>query len=511
MADTLPAGWQGDTLSDEERERIKRVDAWFDVHRDEFVADLIDWVGFPSVSDETDAAPGAPFGPNVARLFDRVVRRAEELGFKTETHEGYAISILSGEGKQEIGLASHLDVVPAGENWTFEPYQPFARDGFVVGRGASDNKGPALLDLYLLRAFRDLGVELKHDIRVIYGGAEETGMADLKYYAEHARVPRLTIVTDGGFPVNFAQKGGLNLVLHIPTGPVLARLSAGVAENAVPATATVVLKGIPASKVVQSLENVPAELRAVLSVSEDDGDVLVRARGQSGHSAFPEKTQNAIPLLVNGLIQASLVGGADLAAAQTVFRILQDPWGNGAGTAREDEATGKLTQNGGLAVPVEGGIDLHVDIRYPISADPDDLAATLLRAIAPLGGTIRVTRDAKPVHIDRSSPLVRLLQDTFDTVAGTKTEPFAMGGGTHARVLPRSITFGPGFGRRPDISFNGEPVSVRPNFIPEGHGSPHGPDEFVAIDNLKRALRVYAVALPRLDRWLAEGGLIGDV
>lgn len=510
MAQTFSTNWQEGALSAEEQERIARADAWFEAHRDEFIADLIDWVRFPSVSDATAAAPGAPFGPDVARLFDRVVARAEELGFATETHDGYAISVLSGQGEHEIGLVSHLDVVPAGENWTFAPYEPFFRDGFVIGRGASDNKAPALLDLYLLRAFRDLGIELGHRIRVIYGGAEETGMEDLKYYTENAPVPRLSIITDGGFPVNYAQKGGLNLVLHIPTGPVLAELRAGVAENAVPATATITLKGHSAATIAEALAKVPEDLRATLSLSDDSGQAVLTARGQSGHAAFPENTQNAIPLLLNALIQAGLVEGVDLKAAETIATILQDPWGNGAGIAYEDDVTGKLTQNGGLAIPVDGGIDLHIDIRYPISARPEELQETLAAAIAPLGGTLRVVRDAPPVHFDRSSTLVQLLQDTFNTVAGTTTEPFSMGGGTHARVLPRSITFGPGFGRKPDLTFNGEPVSLRPDFIPEGHGSPHGPDEFVLIENLKRALHVYVVALPRLDRGLAEG-LIGNV
>ncbi|MCB8821947.1 Sapep family Mn(2+)-dependent dipeptidase [Microvirga rosea] len=505
MADAILLERQTGALTREEQNLLARIDAWFIAHRDEFIADLIAWVSIPSISDETAAAPGAPFGPQVARIFDHVARCAKELDFATESHDGYAISVFFGEGPQDIGLVSHLDVVPAGENWTVEPFEPFTRDGFVVGRGASDNKGPALLDLYLLRAFRDLGVKLKRRIRVIYGGAEETGMADMQYYAENAPVPQLSIISDGGFPVNFAQKGGLNLVLHIPTGPLLADFRAGVAENAVPATASLRLKGRTTDLIERLLLRVPEDLRAVLSLREDDGDAILVARGQSGHAAFPENTTNAILLLFRALILTGIVEGADLAATETVSRILQDPWGIGAGIAREDRDTGKLTLNGGIILPADGGFNLHIDIRYPISADAEELTTILGAAIAPVGGTLRVARHAKPVYIDRTSSLVELLQTTFDTIAGTQTEPFSMGGGTHARVLPRSITFGPGFGRMPDILFDGEPVNRRPDFIPDGHGSAHGPDEFVDIENLRRAFRVYAVALPRLDRWLDTG------
>lgn len=511
MADTISGAFAlPGALTTEEKERIRWADAWFEAHREEFIADLIEWVKVPSVSDDTLAAPGAPFGPEVANVFERVLARATELGFTTETHEGYAISVLSGKGEQEIGLVSHLDVVPAGENWTVEPYEPFARDGFVIGRGASDNKGPALVDLYLLRAFRELGTTFAHGLRIIYGGAEETGMADLEYYTLNAPVPRVSLITDGGFPVNYAQKGGLDIVLHIPAGPVLSAFRAGVARNAVPATASILIRNRTRPVLEQLLAQVPDELLAVLTIQENAEGVVLTARGQSGHSAFPEKTQNAIPLLLRALVHTGLVEGADLEAARTVAKILQDPWGTGAGTVREDADTGKLTQNGGLVIPAEGGFDLHIDIRYPVSADADDLRDTLAAAIAPLGGTVSITRHARPVYIDREGTLVKLLQDTFDTVAETTTEPFSMGGGTHARVLPRSITFGPGFGRRPDLKFRGEPVNARPDFIPEGHGSPHGPDEFVNIENLKRAFLVYIVTVPRLDRWLQEG-LVGDV
>jgi succinyl-diaminopimelate desuccinylase len=76
-----------------------------------------------------------PSAPEVRRVFDRVTQRASELGFDTETHDGYAISLLGGNttNEQEVGLVSHLDVVPEGTGWSVDPYAPFERDGFVVG------------------------------------------------------------------------------------------------------------------------------------------------------------------------------------------------------------------------------------------------------------------------------------------------------------------------------------------------------------------------------------------
>lgn len=500
-------------LSEDEIRLAAQLDNWFDAHREEFVQDLLQWVAHPSIADEKLAQPGKPFGAAVDEVFHHVLARAQALGFSTENHDGYAISIYADdrEGVPEIGLVSHLDVVPPGDNWQYAPFEPFEKEGFVIGRGASDNKGPALVDLYLLRAFRYLGITLSHKLRIIYGGAEEIGMNDIRYLAQHGTLPRFSLITDGGFPVNYAQKGGLNLALHIPAGPLLTGLRAGVAENAVPSSAALRFPVAQRAQVSAALATLGEAQRAVLTLEEAEGGLRLVAQGKSGHAAFPEGTQNAIPLLLDALLAAGLLDDpADLRAAQLVSKLLADPWGEGAGIAAEDAATGKLTLNGGLAIPAEVGFELWLDIRYPLAADSAALQASLRTAVEATGGSLRVLRDDAPMHIDKNSPLVQQLLHTYDAVAQTRSEPFSMGGATHARVLPNSITFGPGFSRHAGGTFKGQATDLRPDFIRAGHGSPHGPDEFVVLDNLKRGFGVYGITLPRLDRWLQDG-LAGDV
>ena len=504
------------TVTRNEREFLAAVDVWLDAHRAEFIADLLDWVAIPSVSDEEHASPRAPFGPHIARIFDRVCERAAELGFESSTHDGYAISILGDpapsvhSGNQhttnpattppqpEIGLVSHLDVVPAGDGWTLDPYAPFERDGFVVGRGSSDNKGPAVTDLYLLRLFRDLGIPLQHRLRVIYGGAEESDMADIAYYAKHSPAPRFSLVTDGPFPVNFAQKGGLNLYLHLPTGPVLKSLTGGLAINAVPSSAQVLLGDAHPSTIRARISALPADIRDDLDVVAGPDGTELHARGRSGHAAFPDGTRNAILVLARALVEAELVRNGDLAAARLLAAVLATPYGDGSGVAFEDEISGKLTQNGGLVRPEGDGIALHIDIRYPVTASSETIRDRFRDLLTPIGGSLVGYDDAPPFYINPDSPVVRLLQGVFRGVSGIDSPPFAMGGSTHSRVLPNAITFGPGFRH---LHLSGDEVP-HPSFIPSGHGSPHGPDEFVWLDDLFTAFRIYALALLRLDKEL---------
>lgn len=513
MSETLTAPPQHplhpDSLTEAERALLVRARAWLAEHREEYLADLLAWVRIPSVADLTQAEPGAPFGPQVARILDLVDGRARELGFTTQQHEGYALSVTSGDGAAEIGLVSHLDVVPAGEGWTQQPYEPSLRDGVVIGRGAADNKGPAVLDLYLLRAVRDLGIPLSHRLRIIYGGAEEIGMPDIVHYAQHAPVPRFSLVTDGPFPVNHAQKGGLNIRLEIPTGPALAQLRAGVAENAVPASAEILLAGVGADDVEAARALARPEWRELVTVTPVDSEgVRVAASGRSGHAAFPERTLNAILVLADTLSRVAALSEPDRAAARVLATTLATPFGDGSGIATSDEVSGPLTQNGGLVEPVPGGLALALDIRYPVTSDGADLTRRLGELAATWGGRVLEVRDAPPFHLPEQNALVQLLQTTFNQVLETEARPFAMGGGTHARHLPRSLTFGPGFGRNTDLVAQlGLPE--RPAYLSE-HAGAHGPDEFVSIEGLFRAFEVYILALVRLDAFLAAGGNDGD-
>src|SRR3954467_2896248 len=47
---------------------------------------------------------------------------------------------IRGEGAPHFGFAGHLDVVPAGEGWTGDPFAADIEDGMLIGRGANDMK-----------------------------------------------------------------------------------------------------------------------------------------------------------------------------------------------------------------------------------------------------------------------------------------------------------------------------------------------------------------------------------
>ncbi|WP_020399678.1 M20/M25/M40 family metallo-hydrolase [Kordiimonas gwangyangensis] len=105
-------------------------------------------------------------------------------------------------GKAPIVLSAHLDVVEAiPEDWERDPYTLIEEDGFLFGRGVSDNKfGVAMLATTFLRLKAE-GFVPSRDLVIAFSGDEETSMASTmvlaKRLAEEVK-PEFAIVADGG-------------------------------------------------------------------------------------------------------------------------------------------------------------------------------------------------------------------------------------------------------------------------------------------------------------------------
>jgi len=77
--------------------------------------------------------------------------------------------------KSRILFYGHYDVIPAPcEGWTYDPFTLTGRNGYLYGRGATDNKGPIIAAACAaadLLGHRALGVDLVFLIE----GEEEVG------------------------------------------------------------------------------------------------------------------------------------------------------------------------------------------------------------------------------------------------------------------------------------------------------------------------------------------------
>ncbi len=123
----------------------------------------------------------------VAELFERTLRRR---GLETKliptppggSERGRAAlwARLPGTGRRRpIVLLSHLDVVPAEPKaWIVDPFEGVLSGGNVVGRGALDAKGVAVVHLFALLELLQRDIELDRDVILLATPDEETGGRD---------------------------------------------------------------------------------------------------------------------------------------------------------------------------------------------------------------------------------------------------------------------------------------------------------------------------------------------
>ena len=112
--------------------------------------------------DSVEAAPqeGMPFGEGAAEALQMFLDMAENLGAKTENFDNYAGHADFGEGEETLGILGHMDVVPCGEGWVCDPFQPEVIDGKLYGRGVLDNKGPMAVCLHAVKILKEMGIPI---------------------------------------------------------------------------------------------------------------------------------------------------------------------------------------------------------------------------------------------------------------------------------------------------------------------------------------------------------------
>ena len=217
---------------------------------------------------------------------------------------------------------------------------------------------------------------------------------------------------------------------------------------------------------------------------EPEGDgVRIRGWGKSGHAAMPEGTVNAIGLVVNYLLDNGLCNDAERAYLEAVKKLHDSTAGVGLGIDCADGPFGPLTIIGGKMSMVDGRMVQTMDSRYPTCTDGDTIAKQIRAAIG-TGAELTDVGSAKPFYIEADTPAIKACIDTYNEVTGENATPFTMGGGTYARHFPYAVSFGP---EHSDI------------VLPEFGGPMHGANEAAPIDKLLEALKIYIIALLRLE------------
>lgn len=451
---------------------LKEIDSFIAENRENILRDISRLVKVPSI--EGEPAPGAPFGAEPKRALELGLEIAGELGLESKNCENYiGYAEIPGESEKYISTITHLDVVPVGDGWSEDPFTMREREGYIIGRGVMDDKGPSVLCLYALKYLKDKKVPLRYTVRALLGANEETGMLDVEYYLKNYPAPVFCFSPDSDFPVCNGEKGIFHgeIVSKVPLEKIVS-ISGGFAPNAVPdkADATVKFEG-----------ELPAE-RENVKVSAGDGVLHISTFGKGGHASMPEGTVNAIGVLINYLLDNGLCSKEE-AKFLSVLKMLHDATdGSAIGVAACDGRFSPLTIVGGMIGIKDGQIHQSLDSRYPTNTSGEKIVS-IIKEKAGDAADVILRSDNPPFYISPDSPEIATCINTYNDITGEHAELYTMGGGTYARDFPNAVSFGPEHPERPAPDFAG-PI--------------HGVDEAASIADLLEALKIYIVTLIRL-------------
>lgn len=462
------------------------IEAYVDRVWPNVIEDIASLVSHRSVEELDKAAKDAPWGPGPREALDEALCIANVLGLSAHDCDGYlGYADLEGESEKQIATIAHVDVVPEGPGWDTDPYEMVQREGWLLGRGVIDDKGPAVLSLYAAAYFAEqveaTGKKYPYTLRILLGANEETNMGDVDWYLKNYEEPAFLFTPDAEFPVCCGEKGiyHAQFITKPISGPVdgakIVRIEGGTVVNAVPSTAEAVVRADAAA--------LPAAEGIVVEPAED-GQALIKAQGIGGHASLPEGTKNAINMLCTYLLENNICSDAERNFLEMERVIHTDTAGEALGIAAVDDIFDPLTIVGGtIRMDEQGVITQTVDSRYPKSTTGEAITANLSALAAEHDASFEVTTDVVPFYVDPSSPEIETLVRCYNEYMGTNAKAFTIGGGTYARHFKNAASFGPE-----------EPTTV----LPEWGGQMHGPNECVNEEQLKTSLKIYIYAIAEL-------------
>lgn len=462
-----------------------KLEKLVDGFKDELVNSVQEIIRIKSVEDKE--RPGMPFGEGVNEALEYALNLSRKLGFSTKNFSGYAGHAEFGEGEKTIGILVHLDVVPEGDGWTYPPYGAEIHDGRIYGRGAIDDKGPAIAALYGMKAVMESGLPIKNKIRIIFGTNEESGWKGIKYYLKKVKAPDIAFTPDADFPVINGEKGILEIDLKktftrkCDGDIVIKSINGGNRPNMVPDLCKAIIEIRNNREYIVSLINEFVHKTGYgISMKDKGNEIILVSRGVSAHGSTPEKGKNAISQLMELLGHISSED-CDIDRFIKFYnkKIGNEYNGESIGCGFRDEISDKLTFNVGVIQLDQKEVKLSIDIRYPIKFNKEAIIDGIKSEIYEDGFKLIEKDHLAPIYIPRDNFLVKKLMDVYIEITGEdNAEPIIIGGGTYARAMKNAVAFGPLIKGQEDLA--------------------HQKDEYISIEHLITITKIYAKALYEL-------------
>lgn len=460
---------------------------------DAAVATLADLVAF-----ETVHRPGVANAenPEFQRMTAYLERQVSEMGLDFANH-GAVVVVGLGDAADRLGVVTHGDVQPADPSkWARNPFSldVSSEPGRLVGRGVEDDKGPIVACLYAMKAVKDRGISLARRIELTISYTEESDWNAFGAFLQRHPPPGLNVGLDAEYPVVSAEKGWGTIHLSLPAAPrtspaaepSLTSFTGGAFLSQIPEDARAIIAA-PSTALEAALRDAAerdAEVR--YRFRGEDGALIVEAQGHAAHSSKPWDGRNAITHL------AGLLGAHDWpdTPVSRMVRLINDLVGTGDYAERFGDVAyahgfmGRLTMTLATLREEKGRLVAGISLRRPAGRGRAEVERSLLDAVEAWkrsAGVDELTvalQLSDPHHLE-DAPHIPVLLDIFLHYTGRAgAQPVAIGGGTHARLVPNGVNFGPSM---PGETYTG-----------------HSEHEFMSREQFLLNLRMYTAMLVEL-------------
>ena len=398
--------------------------AYAHANRARFVAELKEFVRFPSISARPEHAS------DTARCADWLAEHLRRIGLErvavipTHGHPLVYAEWLNARGSPTVLIYGHYDVQPPEplDQWRSPPFEPVESGNSLYGRGASDDKGQMLAHLKAIESCLCTAGALPVNVKCLFEGEEEIGSPNFAPFLEankRALAADVVVVSDTTMPgrdhpaITYSMRGALSLELEV-TGPKTDLHDGhfgGMVQSPLKALCDIVA-GLHTSG---GLITIPGFYDRVREVSTEERAFM----GREG----PTDEQ----LLTNAQVPGSwgqrgytLYERTTIRPALTITGIAGGYQGLGPKSIIPARAVAKLNVR---LVPDQNPIEIEQLIRNHVARiTPFALHSTTTLQVA-----------AKPVVVDRRHPLIRVAASACNKGFGA-TPVFVRSGGTNPAV-----------------------------------------------------------------------------
>lgn len=428
----------------------KQIEEYLQKYKFEIVSRTCDLVKIPSIYAEDHS--GKPYGIECAKALDFCDQLCKEKHLVTKNYDDRCLEVMCKENQtgKRLVIATHADVVPTVDDNIYAPFAGKVYGDYIVGRGVVDDKGPLIASLYALAFFREYGIPLNHDIRLVFGSNEECGMDDLQYYLEQAGQPDWGLSVDDDFPTVNGEKGLIHFSICAPK-----------------------------ASQVESVKSYGSKQRLIHDYCEST---------ICGKNILIEKTEQTPNPVLQRFTGEERMFRYDQDETH-IREILADTEGSCLGINHSDEMSGKTSVKVFQAESDSETITLTFDIRTPVTLNTDDVVEKLLDYGNRTGLHIKIVKVSKGYYQDPEQEIVSMLTELYNEEFHANEKPYVMGACTYARLFEHGCGFG-----------GGNPHEVKP--FPKGHGAAHGADEAHHISVLLDAVKMLILGIKAIDdKW----------